>query len=225
MVEEAHGVAIEPLLEAARAAGDRILEIYARDFEIEYKGDDSPLTEADKASNEVIMEFLRSAHAETPIISEENREVAYEERKDWARFWLVDPLDGTKEFIKKNGEFTVNIVTVETLEAMNATAATIPADEDEFDHGGVTKLESVEITPCRVAEAVATMECRVVDIVHVGREGGGNHLVIGEAVMLHVAERVLDGTRIDQGELRAVGRHAGNWYSNATDLFTIERPA
>ena len=127
--------------------------------------------------------------------------------------------------VREIGEFTVNIVTVETLEAMNATAATIPADEDEFDHGGVTKLKSVEIAPCRVAEAVATMECRVVDIVHVGREGGGNHLVIGEAVMLHVAERVLDGTRIDQGELRAVGRHAGNWYSNATDLFTIERPA
>lgn len=104
---------IGPLLDAARAAGAKILEIYARDFEIEYKGDDSPLTEADKAANEVIMAFLRSAHADTPIISEENKEIAYADRKDWTRFWLVDPLDGTKEFIKKNGEFTVNIALVE----------------------------------------------------------------------------------------------------------------
>lgn len=113
MISEAHRVVLEPLLATARAAGAKILEIYARDFEIEYKGDDSPLTEADKAANEVIMEFLREAHADTPIISEENKEIAYEDRKDWARFWLVDPLDGTKEFIKKNGEFTVNIALVE----------------------------------------------------------------------------------------------------------------
>ncbi len=113
VIESAHGVAIEPLLKAARAAGEEILEIYARDFEIEYKGDHSPLTEADKAANDVIMVFLRSAHAEIPIISEETQEVPSEERKNWTRFWLVDPLDGTKEFIKKNGEFTVNIALVE----------------------------------------------------------------------------------------------------------------
>jgi len=113
MVEEAHGIAVRPLLNVARAAGDKILEIYGRDFEIEYKSDDSPLTEADKVANEVIMEFLRAAHADTPIISEENREIPYPERVDWTRFWLVDPLDGTKEFIKKNGEFTVNIALVE----------------------------------------------------------------------------------------------------------------
>ena len=113
MISEAHGIEIGPLLETARAAGAKILEIYARDFEVEYKGDSSPLTEADKAANEVIMAFLQSAHADTPIISEENKEIAYEDRKDWSRFWLVDPLDGTKEFIKKNGEFTVNIALVE----------------------------------------------------------------------------------------------------------------
>lgn len=113
MVDQAHGIAVPPLLEAARAAGDRILEIYDRDFAVEYKGDASPLTEADKASNAVIMEFLATAHAGTPVISEENKEVAFEERRDWERFWLVDPLDGTKEFIKKNGEFTVNIALIE----------------------------------------------------------------------------------------------------------------
>jgi 3'(2'), 5'-bisphosphate nucleotidase len=113
MIEEAHGVVIAPILEAARAAGEKILEIYGRDFAVEYKGDDSPLTEADEASNAVIMEFLRTAHAGTPVISEENREIPYGERREWGRFWLVDPLDGTKEFIKKNGEFTVNIALIE----------------------------------------------------------------------------------------------------------------
>ncbi len=109
MIEEAQGVELGPLLEAARAAGEKILEVYGRDIEVEYKEDASPLTEADKASNEVIMEFLHSAHPDTPVISEENREIVYAERRGWERFWLVDPLDGTKEFIKKNGEFTVNI--------------------------------------------------------------------------------------------------------------------
>ncbi|MBJ06149.1 MAG: 3'(2'),5'-bisphosphate nucleotidase [Verrucomicrobiaceae bacterium] len=113
MIEETHGVVVDPLLAVARAAGARILEVYGRDFEVEYKGDDSPLTEADKAANEIIMEFLNAEHPTTPVISEENRQIPYCERKEWSRFWLVDPLDGTKEFIRKNGEFTVNIALVE----------------------------------------------------------------------------------------------------------------
>ena len=79
MVEEAHGVKLDPLLAVARAAGAEILKIYGRDFEVEYKGDDSPLTEADKAANEVIMAFLRSEHGAIPVISEENREIPYGE--------------------------------------------------------------------------------------------------------------------------------------------------
>lgn len=113
MVNSAHGIEIGGLIEAARLAGARILEVYGRDFEIEYKGDDSPLTEADKESNEAIMAFLRVNYPRVPVISEENLEIPYRERKSWARFWLVDPLDGTKEFIKRNGEFTVNIALVE----------------------------------------------------------------------------------------------------------------
>ncbi|MCP3936839.1 MAG: flavin reductase family protein [Actinomycetia bacterium] len=131
-----------------------------------------------------------------------------------------DSLDNVREI----PEFTVNIVTVETVEAMNATAASLPPDEDEFDHAGLTKVASRMIAPPRVAEATATMECRVSDIVHIGRPGGGNHLVIGEIVMIHVADRVLDGTRVDPVALGAVGRHAGSWYSHSTDLFTFERP-
>ncbi len=113
MITNAYSVGIGPLLDVARRAGAKIMEIYARDFEIDYKEDESPLTEADKAGNEVIMEFLHAEHAGTPVISEENKQLDYSERCDWTTFWLVDPLDGTKEFIKKNGEFTVNIALVE----------------------------------------------------------------------------------------------------------------
>ena len=122
-------------------------------------------------------------------------------------------------------EFTINIVTAETVEAMNATAASLPADEDEFDHAGLTKVASTEVAPMRVGEATATMECRVTDIVHVGNPEGGNGPVIGEILVIHVADRVLDGTRIKQDELRAIGRHAGSWYSHTSDLFAIDRPA
>ena len=95
--------------ETARRAGEVILEVYARDFEVETKEDLSPLTEADRAANAVIMADLNKYFPDVPVISEENKEVPYEQRMDWEWFWLVDPLDGTKEFIKKNGEFTVNI--------------------------------------------------------------------------------------------------------------------
>ena len=96
---------------AAIEAGQKILEIYQTDFEVDYKSDESPLTSADRASNEVIMSYLRTTAI--PVISEENKQLDYSERKDWNTCWMVDPLDGTKEFIKKNGEFTVNIALIE----------------------------------------------------------------------------------------------------------------
>ena len=98
-------------MDAALRAGDAILQIYARDFEVEFKTDKSPLTEADKAAHHIICDALEDTGL--PILSEESNAVAYEERKSWTTYWLVDPLDGTKEFIKKNGEFTVNIALIE----------------------------------------------------------------------------------------------------------------
>ncbi|EAZ82527.1 3'(2'),5'-bisphosphate nucleotidase CysQ [Algoriphagus machipongonensis] len=97
--------------EASLAAGKAILEIYnSADFGVEIKGDNSPLTKADKAANEVIVSFLEKTNL--PILSEEGKDIPYEVRKDWEYFWMVDPLDGTKEFIKQNGEFTVNIALI-----------------------------------------------------------------------------------------------------------------
>lgn len=106
---------IETIIQIAERAGDAIMDIYKNeeDFGIEAKADDSPLTKADQASNDVICRGLEALSTQYPIISEENKLMAYEDRKDFERFWLVDPLDGTKEFIKRNGEFTVNIALIE----------------------------------------------------------------------------------------------------------------
>jgi len=97
--------------EASLKAGEAILDIYdSSDFNVEIKGDNSPLTKADKAAHEIIVKFLEST--KIPILSEEGKLIPYEERSEWKYFWMVDPLDGTKEFIKRNGEFTVNIALI-----------------------------------------------------------------------------------------------------------------
>ncbi len=106
---------IDAICELARTAGAAIMDVYrSDDFAIEHKDDDSPLTKADRVSHELIKAGLSALAPTIPLISEEGKEVAYEERQAWQRFWLVDPLDGTKEFIKRNGEFTVNIALVES---------------------------------------------------------------------------------------------------------------
>lgn len=108
------GNEISKLIETVLEAGKAVLDIYrSDDFDIENKDDKSPLTKADKASHEIIKNGLTSYFPEIPLLSEEGKEIPYEERKNWEKFWLVDPLDGTKEFIKKNGEFTVNIALIE----------------------------------------------------------------------------------------------------------------
>ncbi|MBT3879188.1 MAG: 3'(2'),5'-bisphosphate nucleotidase CysQ [Candidatus Scalindua sp.] len=98
---------------AAKRAGEAILEVYGSDFAVEQKDDKSPLTLADTRSHEIIADVLEQTitvnNSTVPILSEEGRDTPYEERKRWEYFWLVDPLDGTKEFVKRNGEFTVNI--------------------------------------------------------------------------------------------------------------------
>ncbi|MDX1638067.1 MAG: 3'(2'),5'-bisphosphate nucleotidase CysQ [Balneolaceae bacterium] len=103
----------EQVIEAARRAGEATLEYYDREIEVETKDDNSPLTKADLAAHHIIMDALGEIDPGTPVISEEGGIPAYEERKAWNKFWIVDPLDGTKEFIKKNGEFTINIALIE----------------------------------------------------------------------------------------------------------------
>lgn len=106
-------VDIGRLARICREAGEAILKVYGTDFAVETKADQSPVTLADRASHERIAEGLGRAYPDVPLLSEEGRETPYGERRGWRRFWLVDPLDGTKEFVKRNGEFTVNIALVE----------------------------------------------------------------------------------------------------------------
>ena len=103
---------IEDIKHIAKKAGDAIMKIYVRDFEIEYKEDKSPLTEADIKANEIICSSLKKLYPNIPIMSEENKEEEYAIRKKWTYYWCIDPIDGTKEFIKRNGEFTVNIALI-----------------------------------------------------------------------------------------------------------------
>jgi 3'(2'), 5'-bisphosphate nucleotidase len=104
---------LDDIAAIATAAAQRILEIYNGPFDVELKGDQSPLTQADRAAHELIVARLVVLTPDIPVLSEESVKIDYATRAGWTRFWLVDPLDGTREFIKRNGEFTVNIALIE----------------------------------------------------------------------------------------------------------------
>ena len=99
-------------IDLAKAAGEKIMAVYAQDFDVGYKDDSSPLTQADLASHHCIIDGLRELTPQIPVLSEESSEDEKLHRMSWETYWLIDPLDGTKEFVKKNGEFTVNIALV-----------------------------------------------------------------------------------------------------------------
>jgi 3'(2'), 5'-bisphosphate nucleotidase len=103
----------DALLQLAAKAGRAILDIYQSDFAVEHKDDRSPLTEADLASHRTIVSGLTLLTPDVPVLSEESAALPYDTRRHWQRYWLVDPLDGTREFVKRNGEFTVNIALIE----------------------------------------------------------------------------------------------------------------
>jgi 3'(2'), 5'-bisphosphate nucleotidase len=109
---------VKEINQIAVDAGEVIMEIYEDEsqFEVSLKSDDSPLTKADRAANQIICDRLIKLTPDIPIISEENKEIPYGQRKDFEMAWLVDPVDGTKEFIKRNGEFTVNIALISQQE-------------------------------------------------------------------------------------------------------------
>ena len=104
---------IQEIIRISKHAGNTIMEVYKTDFDVQLKDDLSPVTKADKKANAIIEKGLKGLDHTIPILSEEGRHVPFEERREWETFWIVDPLDGTKDFIKKNDEFTVNIALVE----------------------------------------------------------------------------------------------------------------
>jgi len=137
------------LRKIAREAGEAILDIYhnASDFDIQSKADDSPLTIADQKANSIICAGLEALDVQYPIISEENKLVSYEVRKEWTYCWMVDPLDGTKEFIKRNGEFTVNIALIQENEVVLGVVYAPALDEMYWGgkgHGAFALIDGIE---------------------------------------------------------------------------------
>jgi len=128
----------------ARDAGVAILAIYDAGFNIEEKEDKSPLTDADLASHNLIIQRLSDLTPDIPILSEESAKLPFEERASWETYWLVDPLDGTREFIKRNGEFTVNIALIHQHRSIIGVINVPVLDADYFawENGGCYKSES-----------------------------------------------------------------------------------
>lgn len=108
-----HPELLTEVVAIARRAGDAVLSVYGQQFEVTNKADKSPLTVADMQSHELIVRSLRALTPDIPVLSEEASDIAFAQRQSWRRFWLVDPLDGTREFVSRNGEFTVNISLIE----------------------------------------------------------------------------------------------------------------
>lgn len=147
-------VRVKTLLPIARQAGAAIMRVYSGGFGFRRKEDDSPLTEADTASHRIISSRLRSAHPGIPLLSEEGTSIApYESRRHWSRYWLVDPLDGTKEFIKRNGQFTVNIALVE---AGRPVAGVVYAPARDWMYWGALGTGAYKASAEGEAEAIQT---------------------------------------------------------------------
>jgi 3'(2'), 5'-bisphosphate nucleotidase len=150
---------IEPIVALAEDAGRAILEVYSTDFDVQEKADESPLTQADLASHRWIDAGLRSLAPDIPIISEESGLPDFSERSRWRRYWIIDPLDGTKEFVNRNGEFTVNIALVEDHRPVLGVVH-VPVQDKTYvgckGLGAERREKDREPVAIRVAEACAS---------------------------------------------------------------------
>ncbi len=163
---------LRDIIRIAQEAGERILEIYhSDDFNVEYKQDESPLTKADLAAHRHIQAALQSLTPEIPILSEESKGIAFETRQHWERFWLVDPLDGTKEFIKRNDEFTVNIALIDNGAPILGVVH-VPAQQLTFaaDDTGAYKSLGGEVGSIRVSSELTGRLKVVASRSHAGPE-------------------------------------------------------
>ncbi|MDH3747690.1 MAG: 3'(2'),5'-bisphosphate nucleotidase CysQ [Gammaproteobacteria bacterium] len=149
---------IEPVIALASEAGDRILEVYATDFDVQSKEDESPLTQADLASHKIIVAGLAVLTPLIPIISEEEGLPDFAERRRWRRYWLIDPLDGTKEFVNRNGEFTVNIALIENHRPVFGVVR-VPVQKKTYlgceGYGAERREDGSAAKTIRVAETVS----------------------------------------------------------------------
>lgn len=143
----------------ARDAGAAILDVYANEFDVAKKADSSPLTIADMRSHEIIVHALRTLTPDVPILSEEASDISYDERAKWTRYWLVDPLDGTKEFVSRNGEFTVNIALIEQHVPVLG-AVFVPVRETLYlatsETGATRQIGTLPAEPIRITKPAQT---------------------------------------------------------------------
>lgn len=161
-------VDVEKIKEIAKRAGDKILKHYHAGMDVDFKQDSSPLTQADLDAHTEIVNSLKELYPEIPVISEESKLPAFEERKKWKQFFLVDPLDGTKEFIKRNGEFTVNIALIRD-EIPVLGVVFIPAEgilyfatkeKGAYKENGTGKSERITHTPYKKGSPARIMVSR-----------------------------------------------------------------
>lgn len=126
--------------------------------------------------------------------------------------------------VEETGEFVVNVVSEAIAAAANETAAAVPPDVDEFQLAGLTPIPSLAVRPPRVAESPAQMECRLLQVIYVGRTPGAGVIVLGEVVRFHVRQELISDFRIDPAGLDAVGRMAGNTWVRTRDRIELARP-
>lgn len=147
---------LPPVVALAREAGQAIMKIYGDvNPSVEYKRDNSPLTQADLASHHIIVEGLSRVAPEWPVLSEESSEIPFEQRSAWEYFWLVDPLDGTKEFLRRNGEFTVNIALMESGVPVLGVVSAPAIDKHYYAArgAGAWKQDGDSVSPIRIARS------------------------------------------------------------------------
>jgi 3'(2'), 5'-bisphosphate nucleotidase len=169
---------VAELVSLTEAAGAAILEVYETDFDVETKSDESPLTQADLASHRIIEAGLARLTPDVPLFSEESELPPFETRRSWSRYWLVDPLDGTKEFVNRNGEFTVNIALIEGQQPVVGIVG-VPVRGHVYvglQGEGAYRLSRVEGEPDRIALNGRPMDEASPLVVVASRSHGGERL-------------------------------------------------
>lgn len=191
---------LEVVCEISFKAGKEILEIYNSDFGVEHKDDQSPLTEADKKAHNKILEGLKDLGF--PILSEEGRSIPFEERKDWEYFWMVDPLDGTKEFVKRNGEFTVNIALIHQQKAILGVIYVPVKDELYF---GAEGIGAFKVNSFSSALKKGSLKDWMSSVNQLPKKVKRPYTIVGSrSHMSKETERFIDNKKLEKGELELI---------------------
>ena len=186
---------LDTLLRIAKTAGNAILSVYRRagDIDVTVKDDNSPLTEADRDAHEIIIAELKRLTPSIPILSEESDGISVDERLSWSRYWLVDPLDGTKEFIKRNGEFTVNIALINN-----------GAPELGIVHVPVTNISYLGKTGVGACKVAATGEADAISITNFDLNPGQVRIVASRSHSGDLLDQLINTIEAELGKAEVV---------------------